>query len=220
MSEGREENQPGNIWQMLEAILLRLDDRVLELENRINQLQGSQKLLDEKLVVEAEKLLGGRSISTSPSGAIERIKRLPACDICGHSLKLEEEFAVCLGCSKKLDSRCSISYENRSFCFKCLMAKLPLTKRSYKVLVAIANGITSITSILKISGIEKEDVRESIGELLNLDLIAKRGISIFSALRITDKGLEAIAAYRQAYTDEDVVQFEAEIQKNLLELSR
>ena len=220
MSEGREENQPGNIWQMLEAVLLRLDGRVSELENRINQLQGSQKLLDERLVVEEEKLLGGRSISASPSGSIERIKRLPACDICGHSLKTDEEFTVCLGCGRKLDSKCSISHQSRILCVECLRAKLALTKRSYKVLLAIANGITSVSSISKISKIEKDHVRTSIEELLHLNLVVKKGISIFSSLHTTDEGLEALAAYRQVYTDEDVLQFETEIQKNLLEFSR
>jgi len=101
-----------------------------------------------------------------------------------------------------------------------LRAKLALTKRSYKVLLAIANGITSVSSISKISKIERDHVRTSIEELLHLNLVVKKGISIFSSLHTTDEGLEALAAYRQVYTDEDVLQFETEIQENLLEFSR
>jgi len=215
MSESRKENQPRNMWQILEAISLRLDARISELENRIDRSNAQSKLLDEKLVVEKEKLLGGRSISTSPSGSIERVRRLPVCDICGHSLKPDEEFTICLSCGKKLDSKCSISYENRIFCFECLRAKVPLTKRSYKVLLAVANEITSIASISDMSRMEKKDVRASIAELLDLNLMVKKGISIFSTLHMTDKGLEALAAYRQVYTDEDVLQFETDVQKNL-----
>jgi len=221
MSESREENRPeNNIWQIMEAMLLRFDARISELENRMNQLNAQSKLLDEKVVVEEPKLLGGRSISTSPSGAIERIKRLPVCDICGHSLKPDEDFTVCLDCGKKLDTKCSIPYESRILCFECLRAKVALTKRSYKVLLAIASEITSTSSISKISKIEKDHVRASIEQLLHLNLIVKKGISVFSSLHTTDKGVEALAAYRQVYTDEDVLQFETEIQENLLEFSR
>jgi aldehyde:ferredoxin oxidoreductase len=93
---------------------------------------------------------------------------------------------------------------------------LPLSKKSFKVLVSIAHEVTDIETISGLTKISKGEVRACFTELSELGLIAKRGASIFSKLQVSDNGMEAIGAFHRVYgQDDDTIQFKAELQKHV-----
>jgi hypothetical protein len=212
MSETEKESV--DLWQMIEQVLLKFDNRLKDIENRLSQIETkNQTLLNETQVPEEPRLLGGRTISLLPSGTLERTIRLPVCDICGR--RLQEEFVVCHSCGKKLCEKCIVAFDNRNYCLECLRNILPLTKKSFKVLMAIANEITCIETISDLTRMSRAEVRECISELLQLQLIAKKGASVFSKIQATDNGMEAIGVFSRIYgEDQDTVQFEVELKEH------
>jgi len=218
MRRGEESSLTGML-EVLEQTLSQMNSRLTELENRLNQVETGQVLMDEQHIPAKTGQFGGKTLLTSTTGAVQREVRVTFCDVCGKRSE-EEGLALCYVCGRKVCAdRCLVKLGANFLCIECLKGQLPLSKKEFKVLIAIANEITNIYSISNVSSIEKDRVRASIARLLHFNLIVKRGVSIFSTLQITDEGLEALAAYRQVYTDEDVAQFEAAIQKNLSELS-
>jgi DNA repair exonuclease SbcCD ATPase subunit len=203
--------------QQLRTWLSQLDSRMTQMETQ--RQQANQPLLREVRVPErGTGILGGRTVSTQ-KGALEREIRTPVCDVCGRSLT-SEEFAVC-SCGKKLDLGCVKYYKTEALCIDCLFKKLPLTKQNYLVLTCIANGITDVRTISKLTRILSENVRSSLEELLSAKLIAREGMLVFSNCRATKEGLEAISAFRQVYgQDYDVWVFDKELRKYLRERSR
>ena len=207
------------IVQTMEQMLTHFENRLNTLENRLNQLDPNRNvILNERRVVERPGQLGGRTFTTSSTGTVQREIRICTCDICGH--RIDEDFIIC-SCGKKICNSCAITYQNRNLCIDCLRNLIPLTKQAYKVLVAMANGVTDSNAISRITRIVKDDIVNLRNQLFALDLIIKRGISIFSELSITDKGLEAIGAYRQVFGgDPDIVQFDTELRRHLSERRR
>jgi len=205
------------VVQSLEQMLAHFDTRLNSIENRLGQLESNRNIiLDERRVAERPGHLGGRTIYSSPTGGIEREFKVLTCDTCGR--RIEEEFIICQECGRKLCDSCAISYQNTNLCVNCLRNVIPLTKQAYKVLVALANEVQDVRTISKITRMIKDDVVNARNHLLALRLIMKRGFSIFSEVRITDSGLEAIGAYRQVFgQDDDVIQFDIELRNYLAE---
>jgi len=175
--------------------------------------------LDERTVAESARHLGGRTIYAAPAGGIQREIRVLTCDTCGR--RMEEEFIICQGCERKICNSCAIRYQNTHLCVNCLGNHIPLTKQAYKVLVAIANDVTDVRTISKITKIVKDDVVNWRNSLLALGLVVKRGILFFSEVCITDSGLDAIGAYRQVFgEDGDIIQFDIELRRCLFEKRR
>jgi len=208
------------VVQSLEQMLTQFDTRLDSIENRLNQLESNRNIiLDERRVTERVGHLGGRTFITSPTGGIQREIRICVCDLCGS--RIEEDFAICQGCGRKLCISCAIAYQNTSLCVNCLGNRIALTKQAYKVLVALANEVKDVRAISRITKIAKDDVMSWRNHLLTLGLIVKRGFSIFSEVCITDGGLEAIGAYRQVFgEDDDVIQFDIELRNYFAERRR
>ena len=198
-------------------------EKLNELDSRISFLESLKKennsqLLNEVNVPEKVGLLGGKELLDSNNGLL-RIIRVPCCDTCGK--RLGEEFILCCNCRKKLCKECSISHENKTYCADCLRKILPISKKSYKVLVCVANDVWMIRKILKISKIKKKEIKVSLEELKNLNLIEKRRMVIFSIHRITHDGLVALYALKQIYgKDEDVKLFNSQLRNYLLKKSK
>lgn len=209
------ENSKQNAWQVLEGILNRLDERLKELENRLNNLEKVQTtpdvIMDETHIPEQRKgILEGKRISNS-QGIIERVMTLPVCDVCG--LRLGEKFVVCPSCGKKLCDDCSINFDNRNFCLACLRNRINLSKRLFLVLQSVANDIGKVKTISELAKIPKNEVRACFEELLALKLIERRGISILAKILVTDDGMSCISAFKQVYSSDDVTQFYSELRR-------
>jgi hypothetical protein len=205
-----------DIWQIIEQVLSKFDSRLKEVERKLSQIEAQQpqRILNETHVPESPHLLGGRTLSTSASGSLERLIRLPVCDICGK--RLNQDFIVCFSCGKKLCEKCIVPFDNKNYCIECLKEIIPLSKKSFKVLVSIANEVTDIETISDITKISKGEVRACFVELSELKLITKRGASIFSKIQVSDNGMEAIGAFRRVYgEDNDAIQFEADLQRHV-----
>ena len=210
-----------NIWQVLEQTLARLDSRIGRVENRLAQLENHQErprtMFSERKVVEAAGLLGGRELLTSADNSITRVTRQPVCDSCGRVLRIdEEEFSVCRSCGKKLCQGCYVRYSNARYCVDCLRRAIPLDKTSYKILVAIANKVTRASTIAELVKLPRKNAEGCLNELINLNLVMKQGLAIFSRISVTAQGLEAIGVFRGAYgLDEDSLQFDSELRRYL-----
>jgi len=220
MVNEKDESKLIGILQSLDQELSQLNSRLTEIEQRLTQVEaskiGSQKILDERHVPARMGQLGGRVISSSPQGTVQRQINVIFCDVCGRKIE-EENLALCYGCERKICSKCLIKLGAEFLCIECLKDRLPLDKKGYKILVAIANGLTNAKEISKITSIVTNDVRTSISELLNLGLIRTKGISIAKRIEATDDGLEAMGAFHRIYSsDEDVLRFEQELAKHLL----
>jgi hypothetical protein len=208
-----EKDDKQNAWQMLEGILNRFDQRLKELENKLNNMEKAENppdvIMDEKHIPEQRKgILEGRRISNS-QGVIERVMTFPVCDVCG--LRLGEKFVVCPSCGKKLCDACSISFDNRNYCVACLRNRINLSKRSFLVLQSVANDVTNVKTISKLSKIPKDEICACLEELSVLKLIERKGISILANYHVTDEGTSAISAFKRVYSTDDVTQFYSEL---------
>jgi len=219
-----DDNGKQNFWRFLEQVLARVDTRFVQIETRLSELESQNEpprtIFSEKRVVEAAGLLGGRELlASSVDNGIVRVTRQPVCDNCGKALRIdEEEFSICHSCGKKLCQECGIRYSNMFYCLDCLRRIVPLTKGSYKVLVAIANEVTRISVISELTKMPRRNVESCLTELLNTNLTMKKGLAIFSKICVTDLGMEAIAAFREVYgSDDDIAQFDLELRKYLTE---
>jgi len=221
MINEKDESKLVGILQSLDQELSQLNSRLTEIEQRLTQVEasqiGSQKILDERHVPARMGQLGGRVISSSPQGTVQRQINIVFCDVCGRKIE-EENLALCYGCKRKICvDKCLIKLGAEFLCIECLKDRLPLDKKGYKILVAIANGLTNVKEISKITSMVTDDVRTSTSELLNLGLIRRKGISIAKRIETTDDGLEAMGAFHSIYSsDEDVLRFEQELTKHLL----
>jgi len=212
MSQGRNDER-------IERALRVLDQRLTELERILSQGQGRDIIIEENRVPERVGRLGGRTFSTNGTGGIEKEIRIPVCDVCGRALS--DKFFVCHNCGGKLCGRCVIDFSGATLCLSCLKEELPLNKRNFKVLAAVANGLESLSALSELIQIKREEAERALQQLQDLGLTRQKGLAIFTRTYTTDKGLEAIAAYSQIYGRErDVVQFDFELRDYISEKVR
>jgi hypothetical protein len=205
------------VSQMDELIRLlrRLNDKIDRIEITLSEIGLNKIVLDEQKVFAKEGELEGKTYASTIDGGLIKQTRIPVCDFCGAK---SEEFDACISCGKKLCNNCKILFENRIYCIDCLEEILPLTKQEYKVLVAIANKLRSLDEIAIVTKIKKDLIRECKKNLEKNGLISSKGFLFFKETDVLDKGLEAIAAYRQVYgSEEDVALFEEELMRLLNE---
>ena len=191
--------------------LKRIADRLEHLEARLSRLESQRLVLEERRVASREGELEGKTYLSLPDGGLIKETRVPFCDVCG---KQTEKFNLCKGCGRKLCSSCSMLYKNRVYCPDCLNELLPLTKEEYKVLASLANGLKDLKKIAEISSIRIEEVRACLKSMLDKSLIEEEGFLFFTDFTVLDKGLEALATYRQVYgNEEDVTSFEESLRR-------
>lgn len=223
MSEmsAEEEDDAAKILQGLSEAVSRISSRLSSIEERLGRIensstQGYRVIENTRTVPEGQGELGGQSKSRRAGGGIETVTRVPVCDICGG--RLGENFTIC-GCGRKVCEEHAIQYGYENVCVKCLIETVPLTKRAYKVLVAITNGINGFLTkkkVARLARVDKKDVKAAMQELTQLGFIAKRGWFLFGRNEATDMGINAVGVFRKVYgDDEDVVLFDVELQSYL-----
>ena len=74
------------MWELVSEAIARINSRLDELERRIDELSSCRPVFDESRVVEGEGLLGGRMYLASENRDVQKIIRIPACDVCGSAL--------------------------------------------------------------------------------------------------------------------------------------
>jgi len=157
----------------------------------------------------------GKVYLSTPAGGVIKEVRVPVCDWCGGE---NDNFSVCVGCGRKLCKSCSVVYRARIYCPECLSSILPLSKREFKVLIALAEEIRDCNTIAELARMSKDDVKSCIEGLAEKGLIDIRGFLVFKRVTVLDRGLEAISVYRQIYDrDGDVAAFQASLEAMLNE---
>jgi len=205
--------------QQLRTWLGSLDGRLGQVESQRRQ-ESSQPILDEIRVAERRPgILNGRTVSTSPTRSLVREFRVGVCSTCGGALG--EEFSICSKCGGKLDTKCMKTYKGQKICFSCLQKEVPIQPHDYLVLACVANNITDVATLSKLTKIPGDRVKASIGDLLSAGLIEKKGWIVFSELQITDEGMNAFSAYRSVFgTDYESWALDQELRKYLRERLR
>jgi hypothetical protein len=187
--------------QQLRTWLGQVDGRLSQMESRQPQPTRQPSLLNEVKVPERKTgFLGGRTVSMSPDGGLERRIKVGVCDVCGKVLG--EDFSVCGKCGRKLDQDCVKVFKAQRICFECLRVMVPLQPRDYLMLACVANNVTDVGTLSKLTKIPRDHVRTSIGDLLSARLIEKKGMLVFSELQITDEGMNAFSAYRGVFGED------------------
>jgi len=98
----------------------------------------------------------------------------------------------------------------------CARNILP-SKNWYKVVCCVANRISKVKGVSELTHIVKENVEDILVELLNRNLIVKRGILFLSRYEITDLGLESISLGKKIYGDEfDIHLLDVELRRYVL----
>jgi len=166
--------------------------------------QGYEIISDERQVVASPGELKRRTIYQTHSGIVD-VERLVRCNTCGYRIK--ENYFVCYACGLVVCPKCAVYWQGAYICKHCLEEKIPFTKRHFKVLLAIAYGITSVRKISKLSKIPIEAVWEIIQELFYAGLIELKGW-IIKDFDITDYGQQFVDAFGKIYSREaDIQQF-------------
>ena len=180
-----------------EEILRKLD----EIESRLSGLEsgnGSKKIMIEERTEISEEGNLESSEMAKENSKIVKTKRILVCDYCGKQITAIS--SICKKCGKKLCEKCSIDFRRQVICPQDLRSVYPLSRTAFKVLLMVANGITSTGLIHRISGISGKEAKDIIRYLWNAGFVEK---SIFSGLKISETGLEAISAYGQLFGRED-----------------
>jgi len=194
-------------------LLEELNERISRIEGRLSKLESERVIFDERKVVGSEGELEGKKYLALPGGGIAKEVSVAVCDVCGKKL---DDFFVCVNCGRKLCDDCAIRHRNRHVCLECLKEEIPLTKKEYKILVAVANGVTNVGEVSRVTRIRKESVKRGVEELREREFLEKEGFFVFSKLFVTDLGMEAIGVYRQVYGgDDDIEQFDLELREFL-----
>jgi len=182
------------ILRTLNQTISQLNQRLTSLESRLGR-SVNETVIEERVVPEAEGLLGGRAVLSS-QGGIQKITYVPVCDYC-HS-KLDDNFVVCSACGKKLCQSCTIFIEGKNLCPDCFKAEYPLSRECFKVL-SIIQGVAELENIAERIGMSEEEVHSRIRELLEGGYLARQGVSVFSKIVVTQKGFTALLAYGKLF---------------------
>lgn len=174
------------------------------------QLRLSRILMDERKIVTNDRELEGKTYIQTEDGGILKEVRVPVCDVCGRQ---NDQYNSCTGCRRKLCRDCSIRYMNRIFCLDCLQELLPLTKKEYKVLLAVQYGLDK-NKIEEAMRAKAEEVNKCFKSLREKCYIETKGFLFFHEAKILEKGIEALETYRQVYDkEEDVLIFQEDLRR-------
>lgn len=191
---------------MSDDVIRKLED----IEHRLAQIESKRHVIEEERIevaspgdLESEEMV-------EVDDATITTRKIPFCE-CGKKL---EGFFLCHICNHKICDGCSIKFRNRYFCSNDLLKRLPITTRSFKVLLIIANKIFSENEMHKLTGIPKNQVKEAVGFLKNYAYIET---SMFNKKSVTDFGLECLTSWGQIFGGSDEMdQLDRGIRRHLL----
>lgn len=192
------------LLRTIDQSLIQLNTRLTELENRSNQNQNT--IMEEKSLPETEGLLGGKTVLSSESGGVQKITYVAFCDYC-HS-QLNGSLLICDSCGRKVCEKCAICFNGTNICPECFKTEYPLSRESYQILALLYENISDSDEIAGITGMEEADVRSAVNLLLDNGCIIREGVSVFSRIKITNKGMTALVVHgRLLSNDADIACF-------------
>ena len=193
-----------------------------DLLNRIKKLEsvmeiilatignGSKKILiEEKQEVADVGDLGGKQ-TANQDGIIIRTSAIKICNSCGDVI--EGKFVVCPVDKRIACPSCVCRFNQQNICKECLKNIRPLSKPTYKILLAILNNIDNQKKIHDLTKIPKDDLRDSMIFLKENGYIMRKGLSGY---KISESGANILTAYKQVYNEEDITSLELEIRRHL-----
>lgn len=209
-------DQP-DLAKILAAIQSRMDsfqDQLDLLQRHLWQIKegmpDDKKLWEDRQRVADIGSLGGKEI-TEEDGVKKKTTLLKTCDCCGDTL--EDKFVVCTLDRRKVCPSCTVSLEGMKMCRDCMRLTRPLSKPSYKVLYLIRYQIDANKKIHEITKIPNREIVEAKIILFESGYILRKGLT---GSKISERGSNMLAAYRQIYgNDEDVKALESEVKKLL-----
>jgi hypothetical protein len=215
MSEKNEKSGAAkNLLELLVSMNRRLSDleRILIRDGQGSTIYQSAKIPTHGLEKNM-KFMNGEGFTDET--------KVPVCSTC-HSA-LGERFSVCHHCDHVVCEKCAIIHNNRAHCEQCLRQfHIDLSKRDYKTLVCLANGITETDRIAEMISIAPEHVERSLAHLSTSNLIIRETklFGLINERKLTDDGIIALSVYRQFVygRDEDIMLFGRTLRKHICEL--
>ena len=163
-------------------------------------------LIEERYLPEREGFIKSKTTSMRFDGSIQKDIKISFCDFCGELIK-EDEIGLCSSCQRKICSSCKIFYGTKLYCRRCTKELVQITKEQFIILFGVVNEV-KFDIIKKFSSMGFEDMKNGLDVLHKRELIAVKGLSIFSAYVPTDKGLALLPTCKQVYQPEgDVKQY-------------
>ena len=129
---------------------------------------------------------------------------------CGKSIT-KENATRCSHCERLICMECGILYLNEIHCKECLKAnhQIFLTKTDYMILLSVSNGVASIKTIFRLTGIKPDVVEERIDDLMEKYVTKEPTVFLekfFPKLRVTNLGRDALGVFDAIYAkDADCV---------------
>ena len=122
---------------------------------------------------------------------------------CGKSIT-KENATRCSHCERLICKDCGVLYLNEIHCKKCLEVdhQIFLTKTDYMILLCVSNGVASIKTIFRLTGIKPDVVEKRIDDLME-KYVTKEPTGFlekfFPKLRVTNLGRDALGVFDAIY---------------------
>ena len=183
-------------------------------------MSGSDKvILEERILPERSRLLGGKRYITKANGLVLRESFVCFCDSCGFRLDQEKPVIICQVCRRKLCSSpsCAILYSGRHYCPQDLQQILPLKRLQFKIIHGLINEL-SLGSIKDLTHSKREEFTVVVDELKLRGYVERKGFSLFSYYQLLELGILAWRTYYRSFSaDDDVSYFIEEVTKKVQE---
>lgn len=168
---------------------------------------------DDKFVIEKiemagdiakEPLLSKSTREISGDNVHRKVTFGPYFCECGRPIN-KENAVRCSHCERLLERSCSFEYQNHIHCSVCLekFHGIKLDKKEYFILLCVHLGILKPKNISKVTGIDLDEIEETIQKFLGKYLAEEHHSLFFKELRLTELGLEALTIYGKVYKKEE-----------------
>jgi len=155
-----DEKKHRSTWEIFSETISRLSSRLDQIEQILSELQMRKVIYDESRIVEAQGLLGGKTYLTSAEGDVQKLIRVPACDVCGINLR-RGFVAICHHCGRKMCYLCTLTFEGQAHCINCMKEHhVNLSKKGWKILKCVSEGVVTPSVISRLTKILREENRE------------------------------------------------------------
>jgi hypothetical protein len=167
-------------------------------------------LIEEHAISERRGFLGGKRLGTDSEGKFQKTTFSVVCCNCGKYPL--ESFRMCRKCQGALCDECVTQWDGRPYCLSHLLEIIPISAKTFKVMLCIQAGIRSAGRISDVTRIAKDEINASLALLRELKLVKSSGMLAFLERKVTADGMRALSAYRKVYgKDDDVLEVENEL---------
>jgi len=136
----------------------------------------------------------------------EMIKRETFCVVCRHVFNDTEKRIICSNCSQYAHVECNKKFENKAYCYLCIIKETRVTKQLFKYLYGLMKEYKE-KAIRKAGKFTKDEQRAIRNELLQLQYIIRTGL--FRRYEVTSKTQKLLKMFEEdIYSNEkDVKEF-------------